>query len=111
MRASLLTAAVAAALTFTLGTASDAKAQITVYPSINSSPYVYPVGYTYPSYSYNYAYNYPGYRTYSYGWTNPYSTWQWAGYRTYPTYPTYYGGYTGYYGGPRYYGGWRGRRW
>ncbi|MDB5311559.1 MAG: hypothetical protein JWO38_5761 [Gemmataceae bacterium] len=105
MRAYLLSAAVVATLALTT---PDAKAQIIAFPSINTSPYAYPgyvypasyaypaYSYSYPSYSYSYGYNYPGYTTYTYGWSNPYSTWNWAGYQTYPTYyPTYLGGYRG----------------
>lgn len=106
MRASLFSAAAVAALAVTAWNPSHAQAQIITYPSIYSSPYVYPVGYySYPSYAFNYAYNYPGYRTWSYGWTNPYSTWGWSGYRSTPYY----------WGGARYgWGGYRGvgyRRW
>jgi len=109
MRASFFSAAVLAALAVTSWSPGDAQAQVYVYPSFNSSPYVYPAGYSYPSYAYNYAYSYPGYRTYSYGWSNPYSTWAWSGYRNYP----YSSGYGGYWGGSRYgWGGYRGyRRW
>lgn len=99
MRTSLFSAAVLAALAVTALEPAQASAQVVVYPSINSSPYVSPIGYySYPSYSYNYAYNYPGYRTYSYGWSNPYSTWAWSGYRNYPYYSGYRGGYAGYRG-------------
>jgi hypothetical protein len=91
MRASIFSVAVAAALALTAWTPSDAKAQIVVYPSINTTPYS-PVSYTYPAYSYGYTYGYPGYQTWSYGWTNPYSTWSGSWYRSYPYYGDYWTG-------------------
>jgi hypothetical protein len=106
MRASLFAAAVAAALAATAWTPNDAQAQIVVYPSINTSPYVSPVSYTYPAYSYGYTYGYPGYQTWSYGWTNPYSTYNWSWYRNYPTYSNSYWG-----GSPYWRGGYRWYRW
>jgi len=109
MNASIFSAVVAAALALTAWTPSDARAQVVIYPSINTSPYVYPASYAYPAYSYGYTYNYPTYQTWSYGWTNPYATGNWSWYQTYPTYT----GYGNYWNGSRYWGaGYRGyRRW
>lgn len=99
MRASIFSAAVAAALAFTAWTPSDAQAQVVVYPA----------SYTYPVYSYGHTYNYPNYQTWSSGWTNSYPTTNWSWYQTYPAYT----GYTNSWYGSRYWGvGYRGyRRW
>ena len=95
MRTYLFAGVAGVALALTAGTPGAASAQY-YYPY--ASPYVTPIGYTYPSYNYSYGYNYPGYSAYSYGWTNPYSTWAWSGYNTYPTYY----GYGSYNNSPRY---------
>lgn len=100
MRARLVSAAVVA-LVLTGAMPTSAKAQVVYHRSINSSPYQYSNVYnnpaianymsalTPPSAYYWSGYNFPGYQTYSYGWTNPYSTWGWSGYQNYPVYPTY----------------------
>lgn len=105
MRASLLSAAFAAALGATTLTPAEAAAQVYLYPNVWGSYGGYG-GYLNPGYRYNYRWTTPYYNTYSYGWSNPFN---YGAYRySLPNYGAYYRGYYGY---PRYgYGRW-GRRW
>jgi len=103
MRTSILSAALAAALAITTWTPNRADAQVVVYPTMTSSPYVY-TSYWTPSYNYAYSWANPYYSSYYSTWSNPYSygTWNWYTPSTY-----YYSGYN--YGYPYRWGGryWR----
>ena len=106
MRASILAAALTAALSITLWSPSRADAQVRVFPTIGYSPYAYG-SYYYPSYNYAYTWSNPYYSTYSSYWGSPYNYGSWTWYNTNPY---YYSGYR--YGGwPYRYGRWRNRYW
>jgi hypothetical protein len=91
MRASILCAALTAALSITMASPSRADAQVFLYPNAGYSPYAYS-GYM-PGYNYAYTWTNPYYSTYSSTWANPYNYGSWSWYT-----PNYYG-YGGMYGG------------
>jgi hypothetical protein len=102
MRTLILTVAFATALAATTLSPGRAEAQVYVYPTVGTSPYIQ-AGYWSPAYNYSYAWTSPYYTTYSRSWGSPYTgNYNWTWYT-----PNYYTSYR--YGAWPY--GWRGRYW
>jgi hypothetical protein len=102
MRATISTAAFAAALAITTALPGRADAQIVISPTVSGSPFVYSSYYS-PAYNYSYAWSNPWYNTYQSYWGSPYANYNWRWVT-----PNYNTGFRSVW--PRGYG-WRGRYW